>query len=83
MNTAENRNGAATKSTPSVPVVTVEAPETQKRHSKAYGESSVAAFEPSPHADHEAHHHHTHGEHSHHEHGHHPVSYTHLRAHET
>ena len=78
MNTAENRNGAATKRTPSVPVVTVEAPETPKRHSKAYGESSVAAFEPSPHADHEAHHHHTHGEHTHHEHGHHLLQVEHL-----
>ena len=78
MNTAENNNGAAPETTPSVPVITVEAPETQKRHSKAYGESSVAAFEPSPHADHEAHHHHTHGEHAHHEHGHHLLQVEHL-----
>ena len=49
MNTAENRNGAATKSTPSVPVVTVEAPESMKRHSLAFGLSSVADFDPSPH----------------------------------
>ena len=75
MDTAENHGYMAA---PSVPVVTLEAPETQKRHSKAYGESSVMAFEPTPHADGEAHHHHTHGERSHHEHGHHLLQVEHL-----
>lgn len=78
MDTAENRGKAAPESTVSVPVVTVEAPENQKRHSKAYGDASVAAFEPTPHDDHEAHHHHTHAGHAHHGHGHHLLQVEHL-----
>ena len=48
MNTAENRNGAATKSTPSVPVVTVEAPETQKRTARPTGSRRSPLLSPRP-----------------------------------
>ena len=82
MNATDKRghpvNGSENAQAPAMPVVAVEAPERRKRHGKAYGEASIAVFEPTPHADGEAHHHHTHGERSHHEHGHHLLQVEHL-----